>query len=133
MLDTTSCIQFGSVLPNKAQIVLCTTGLDQIWMAWSGFGQMHLVRKHASVQESLGQILVECHQPATTIPVSQYQTQLCSSTDDPDHIVQNQPGSSLVLANCVRSWPNGTGLEASHCPQISAASDQHFQADLDQM
>ena len=120
MLDTTSCIQFGSVLPNKALIVLSSTGLVLIWMAWSGFGQMHLVPKHASVQESLGQVLAECNQPATTVPVSQYQTQLCSSTDDPDHIVQNKPGSSLVPAGCVRSWPNGSVLEASHChcPQI---------------
>ena len=29
------------------------------------------------------------------------------------HIVQNQPGSDLVLADCVRFWPNRSGPEAS--------------------
>ena len=44
------------------------------------------------------------------LPVSHFQTLLQSSTD---HNVQNQLGSDLVLAHCVRFWPNGSGLEAS--------------------
>ena len=44
------------------------------------------------------------------LPVSNFQTRLRSSTDGPDHIVQNQPGSDLILADCVRLWPNGSGL-----------------------
>ena len=44
---------------------------------------------------------------------SHFQTRLCSSTDDPDHMVQNQPGSDLVLANSVRFGPNGSGLETN--------------------
>ena len=43
------------------------------------------------------------------LPVSNFQTRLRSSTDGPDHIVQNQPGSDLILADCVRLWPNGSG------------------------
>ena len=47
------------------------------------------------------------------LPVSHFQTQFPSSTGVPDNIVQNQPGSDLVLADCVRFWPNGPGPEAS--------------------
>ena len=43
-----------------------------------------------------------------------------SSTDSLDHITQNQPGSSLVLADCVRFCPNGSGLEESQCARIIA-------------
>ena len=64
-------------------------------MTWSAFGQIHLVQKQADVQESLGPILAEHNWPATSF---HFQTQLHSSTDDPDHIVQNQPRSDLVLA-----------------------------------
>ena len=39
------------------------------------------------------------------LPVSQFHTRFRSSTDVPDNTVQNQPGSDLVLANCVRNWP----------------------------
>ena len=34
------------------------------------------------------------------LPVSHFQTGLPSSTDGPEHSVQNQPGSGLVLADC---------------------------------
>ena len=52
------------------------------------------------------------------LPVSQFQTRFRSSTDVLDNIVQNQPGSDLVLADCVRFWPNGSGPEASWCARI---------------
>ena len=54
MLDLTCHIRFGSVFPKKALTMLCKTNLGLIWMAWSGSGQTHLVRKHASVQELSG-------------------------------------------------------------------------------
>ena len=57
-------------------------------MAWSGFGQMHLVQNQVSVQESLS--LIQADGP---LQVSHFQTWLHSSTDSSDHIVQNQPGS----------------------------------------
>ena len=50
---------------------------------------------------------------------SHFQTRLWSSTDDPDHIVQNQPGSDSVLANCVRFGPNGSGLETNSVQESS--------------
>ena len=50
----TSCIQSGSVFPQKAWIIVCKTDPDPIWMAWSGFEHMHLVLKQAGVQESSG-------------------------------------------------------------------------------
>ena len=56
MPDPTSCIRFGSVLPNKACIILCKTDPEPIWMACSGFGQTHLVWKQAGVQEPSGPV-----------------------------------------------------------------------------
>ena len=49
------------------------------------------------------------------LPVSQFLTQFHSSTDAPDNIVQNQPRSYLVLADCVRFWLNRSSPEASQC------------------
>ena len=45
------------------------------------------------------------------LQVSRFQIRLHSSTDVPDHIVQNQLGSDVVLADCVRFSPNGSGPE----------------------
>ena len=52
------------------------------------------------------------------LPVSLFHTPFRSSTGVTDNIVQNQPGSGLVLADCVRFWPNGSGPEASRCARI---------------
>ena len=68
------------------------------------------------------------------LPVSHFQTQFPSSIGVPDNIVQNQPGSDLVLADCVRFWPNGSGPEASRCARIiRPTSGQCFPADPDRM
>ena len=68
------------------------------------------------------------------LPVSRFQTRFCSSTDVPDNIVQNYPGSNLVLADCVRFRPKGSGPEASQCARIiRIASGQCFPADPDRM
>ena len=46
--------------------------------------------------------------------------------------MQNQPGSDLVLADCVRFWPNRSIPEASQCARIiPPASGQCFPADPD--
>ena len=58
------------------------------------------------------------HNATGLLPVSHFQTPLRSSTDGLDHTVQNQPGSNLVLADCVRFWPNRSSLEASWCARI---------------
>ena len=48
--------------------------------------------------------------------------------------MQNQPGSDLVLADCVRVWPNGSGPEESQrARMIRPASVQCFPADPDRM
>ena len=126
MPDPTSCICFCSVFPKKAQIILHKTNLDLIWMVWSGFGQTHLVRKHAGVQESLGLASGRTQPACYQFPTL---TRLHSSTDIPDNIVQNQPRSDLVLADCVRFWPNGSSLEASQCARIiQPTSGQCFPA-----
>ena len=46
--------KFNSVLPQTAQIILCKTSLGLILFWLSGFGQIDLVRKQASVPESSG-------------------------------------------------------------------------------
>ena len=71
--------------------------------------------------------LARCNWPTTSFP-------LLDSVPFfhrlPDHIVQNQPRSDLVLADCVRVLPCGSGLEASQCMRITwPASVQSFQAD----
>ena len=86
--------------PKKAWLTVCKTDPDPIWMAWSGSGQTQLFWKQAGVQESAGPVSGRT-QPAP-LPVSHFQTRFRSSTDVPDNILQNQPGSDLVLADCVR-------------------------------
>ena len=132
MPDRTSRIRFSSVFPKKARMRLCKTDPDPIWMAWSGFGQTHLVWKQAGVQESLGHGLWQ--DVTGPLPVSQFQNRLRSSTDVPDNTVQNQPESDLVLPDCVRFGPNASGPEASQCARIiRPASGQCFPADPDRM
>ena len=75
-----------------------------------------------------------CRNLRGALPVSHFQNRFPSSTDVTDNIVQNQPGSDLVLADCVRFWPNGSGPEASQCARIiRPASGQGFPADPDRM
>ena len=56
MPDANSRFRFRSVFPKQARIILRKTDPDPLWMAWSAFGQMHLVRKQAGVQESSGPV-----------------------------------------------------------------------------
>ena len=116
MPDLTSSILFSSVFPKKAWITLCRTDPDPIWMAWSGFGQTHLVWKQAHVPESSGPVFGRTQQTRYQFP--HFQTRFRSSGDIPDNTVQNQPGSDLFLADCVSFWPNGPGPEASQCARI---------------
>ena len=68
--------------------------------------------------------------PAGPLPVSHFQIRLPSSTDGPEHSMENQPGTDLVLADCVRLGPNGSGPEASRCARIiGPASGQSLRAD----
>ena len=102
--------------PKKARIILRKTDPDPIWMAWSGFGQTHLVWKQAGEQESSGPVSGRTQPARYQFPT--FRLGFHSSTDILDNIVQNQPGSDLVLADCVVLWPNGSGPEASRCAGI---------------
>ena len=133
MPDPTSRIRFSSVFPKKAWITLCKTDPDPIWIC--------LVRVWPNVSglkasRFAGIIWSGFRQDATVspLPVSHFQTRFHSSTDVPDTNVQNQHGSDLVLADCVRFWPNGSGPEASQCARITrSASGQRFPADQDRI
>ena len=132
MPDPTFRICFSSVFPKKAWIILRKTDPDPMWMAWSGFWP------NASGLEAsrcAGIIGPGFWQDATgPLPVSHFQTLFRSSTDVPDTIVQNQPGSDLVLADCVRFCPNGSGPDANQCARIIRhASGQCFSADPDRI
>ena len=131
MPDLTSRIRFSSVFPKKARIVLCKADQDPIWMVWSEFDQTHLVRKQADVQESFGSVSGRT-QPARY--QFHFQARYRASTDVPDNSVRNQPGSDLVLADCVSFGPNGSGPKASQRARIiRPACGQCFQADPDRM
>ena len=132
MPGPSSRIRFGSVFPKKALIVLRKTDPALTWMAWSGFGRTRLVRKQASVQESSGPVLAECTEPDRyQFPASRPGSVLLP-TALLRRSVQNQPGSDLVLSDCVRSvWPNGSDPEASRCAAriIRSTSGQCFRSD----
>ena len=106
MPDPTSRIGFCSIFPKKTWIILCKTDLDPIWMAQSGFGQTRLVWKQAGVQESAGPVSGRTQQ--SPLPVSHFETRFRSSTDVPENIVQNQPGSDLFLADCAKRIRSGS-------------------------
>ena len=111
-------------------------GMDHIVQNRRGSDLDGLVWSNASGLEAsrfAGIIWPGFWQDATgPLPFSHFQTRFRSSTDVPDNIVQNQPGSDLVLADCVRFWPNRSGPEASRCAgNIRPASGQYFPADPD--
>ena len=85
MPDPTFRIQFGSIFPKKAQTILCKTGPEPIWMAWSVSGRT----KPACYQ--FPTFILSCALPP-----------YCAKP----------PGSDLVLADCVRFWPGVSGPEA---------------------
>ena len=87
--DLTSRIRYSSVFVfvlKKAWIMLYKSDQDPIWMGLSGFDETHLVWNQAGVQESSGPV---SGRPSFPLPVFHFQTRLQSSTDSPDHLVQN--------------------------------------------
>ena len=100
--------------------------------AWSGFGQTHLIWKQAGVQESSGPVSGRTQPARYQFPTFRLGSVLPQTSRI--ILMQNQPGSDLVLADCVRVWRNGSGPEASHCARIiRPASGQCFPADTDRM
>ena len=80
----------------------CCAKLVLIWSGWPG----QVLDKHTWTGSKL---VCKNHRAQfwqntnIWLPVSHFQTQLHSYTDGSDHIVQNQPGSDLVLADCQAS------------------------------
>ena len=84
MLDLTSCIWFGSILPKKAWIIFSDVARFCIW------SRCKPVCKNCQARS--------CQNATGLLPVSHFQIWLHSSTDGPNHTVQKQPRSDLVLA-----------------------------------
>ena len=97
---------------------------SQIRSGWPGQGLAKLSWSESKpvCRNHWAQFLAGCNWPATSFPFS-------------DSVaLQNQPESDLVLADCARFWPNGSGPEASQrTGTIRPASGQYFPADLAQM
>ena len=129
-----------SDFPHPFQLRFCKEGMDHIVPDRPGSDLDALVRVWPNApgleaSRCAGIIWPGFWQDATgPLPVSHFQTRFRSPTDVPDNTVQNQPGSDLVLADCVRFWPNGSGPEGSQCARIiRPASGQCFPADPDRM
>ena len=111
--DPTSRILLSSVFPKRAWAILCKTDPVRVWPNSSGLKARRCACRNHRTRLRTGP-----------------QTRLRSSTDVQDNIIQNQPGPDLVLADCARFWPNGSGPEASQCTRIiRPASGQWFPAD----
>ena len=98
-------------------------GLVIIWpkRIWSGSKRV--------CRNQQARFLPDRYRPATS---SHFQTRFCSSTDVTDNIVQNQPGSDLVLADRVRFCLNRSGPEAGRCAKsIWPAFGRCFPVDPD--
>ena len=141
----------ASVQPENGRIVYSGSDFQHpIWFCFSREGLDHIVQNQPrSALDGLVRFWPNASGPEASrcaktiwpsfwqnatrpLPVSHFQTWLHSSTDGLDHIVQNQAGSNLVLADCVRFWLNGSGPEASWCARIiRPTSGQCFQADPD--
>ena len=108
----------GSHFPYPIQFHFSKEGMDLIVQNRPGSDMDGLVRvwQNASGLEAsqFARFIRRgfCQDATSPLPAFHFQTRLQSSTDVPDHIAQNQPGSSLALADRVRFWPNGSGPEA---------------------
>ena len=129
-----------SNFPHLFQLHFSEEGMDHVVQNWRRSNLDGVVRVWPSASGlepswCAGIIWPGFLQVATSLlPVSDFQTWFCFYTNAPDNIVQNQPGSNLVLADCVRFRPSRSGPEASQCARIiQPASGQCFPADLDWM
>ena len=119
--ESARIVYAGSDFPHPFQLRFSKEGMDHIAQYRPGSDLDGPVRvwPNASVLEaSRGAVIIGpgFWQNAThPLPVSHFQIRFHSSGTD--NIVQNQPGSDLVLADCVRFWPNGSGPEASQCAE----------------
>ena len=120
--DLTSCIWFGSILLKKAWIILCKTGPDPIWMAWSGFGQKCArITGNGSGRMQPALLPVSLFRLCCILP-QMAQIILCSAS--PDLILVWQTVWGFI-------WPNGSGAEASQ--RATARFIKPFPGDSDWM
>ena len=99
-------------------------GLVRVWP--------NTVRKQAGVHESSGPVSDRTQPVSNQFPTFRLGSVLPETSRN--NIVQNQPGSDLVLADCARLWPNRSGPEASRSARIiRPASGQCFPANPDRM
>ena len=112
----------------KAGIILCRTDPDPIWTVWSGFGQTHLARKQAGVQESSGPVSGRTQPARYHFPTFRLGSALPQTSRT--ILCKNQSGSDLVLADCAMFWPNGSspdrkqaGVQESSGQKLANASD----------
>ena len=136
--ESAQIVYARSNFPHLFQLCFAKAGMDHIVQNWPGSnldGVIGVWPNTSGLEASwcAGIIRPSFWQDATgLLLVSHFQTQFHSSTDVPDNTVQNQPGSDLILADCVRFWPNGSGPKASQCARIiRPASGQCFPADPD--
>ena len=117
------------IFAKKARITLCKTDPDPIWMAWSGFGQTHLVQKQAGMEESSGPVYSRTQPEYYQFSIFRFccvllltaRIILCKT--NPERI-------RFGLHVCVRLRPNGSDPEASRCATITrSTSGQQFRAD----
>ena len=139
-LESVRTVIAGSDFPHQFQFCFSKEGMGHTVHNWRGSsldGLVSVLPNTSGLEASRceGVIRPGVWQDATgLLLVSHFQTQLHSSTDTLDNIIQNQPRFDLVLADCARFWPNGSGSEASQCARtIRPSSGQCFSANLAQM
>ena len=99
MPDATSRIRFGFVLPKKARILLCKKpALTRSGWPCQDLANTHLVRKQTVCRNHRARFWQT--QQSARYQFPHFQTPLSFSTDGPDGVVKNQPGSQLVFRNC---------------------------------
>ena len=117
------------IFAKKARITLCKTDPDPIWMAWSGFGQTHLVQKQAGVEESSGPVSSRTQPEYYQLSIFRLGCVLLLTA----RIILCKTNPERIrfgLHVYVRLRPNGSGPEASRCATITrSTSGQQFRAD----
>ena len=125
MPDPISRIWFGSIFP-KAWIILCKNqpgsnldGLVRFWPSTSGLEASWCAR---ITGPSSGTTQLACYQVSTfrlgCVLSQMAQIILCKTSSKLTYagwLSGFGQTVDLMLADCVRFWPNGSGLEASQC------------------
>ena len=101
MPDRTSRIRFSSVFPKKAWIIIIVQNrpgsyVDSLVRVWPNASGLKASRCAGIIGPGFWQ------NATGPLPVSHLQTRFRCSTGTPANIVQNQTGSGLVVADCVR-------------------------------